>query len=322
MVKQTDILKSIAVLAVIWQAVLNLIMKQPITPSERTLIILLFNLVKFSAPVFIFAICFDLSQIRQRNYGLHLRHKAKELLIPYVIWSTIYLLLNHQFNLLAYPLGTAAPHLWYTVMMFQFQLLMPILWLMFDYLKPNWIPLTLVLLLLLWLLNANFARSIWWLDRTFISYSLFAYLGVIAARYEAKWKRSLSNGKLAIITFFILTFVLINVSVDRQHITLSDITYLKPSMLLYNVAVILVLSLIPYRYSFFKWISTYAFRAYLAHYFCLNIVAYFLPPMPIILKLIFLFICTTLCSFGLVIGIEGLMLKRERTVTYHEIKSN
>ncbi len=113
--------------------------------SEQSLIMgMLFNLAKFSAPAFIFIVGFHL--IRQYTkklvYTEYVYEKSTHLLIPYFFWSILYLLTTNdvitlQGGIKSLLLGTAAPHLWYVIMMFQIHLLFPLLCTLFYWFQKK-----------------------------------------------------------------------------------------------------------------------------------------------------------------------------------------
>ncbi len=125
------VLQSIAFLAVVLQSSLLYTMNQGNVSLEQSLIMgMLFNLAKFSAPAFIFIVGFHLIRhyTKQLVYKEYISEKATHLLIPYFFWSILYLLTTNdlitlQGGIKSLLLGTAAPHLWYVIMMFQIHLL-------------------------------------------------------------------------------------------------------------------------------------------------------------------------------------------------------
>lgn len=130
---QPEIIKAVAVTAVMMQLILSVLLKQFPDVSHRIEIGMLYNLAKFSAPAFIFAILYDVAQLRDVKYGHYVWHKAKEIIGPYLFWTTVYIITVNAGGyeqvgdvVQAFLLGTAAPHLWYTVMMFQYHLLIPL----------------------------------------------------------------------------------------------------------------------------------------------------------------------------------------------------
>ncbi len=81
---------------------------------------------------FIFIVGFHLIRhyTKQLVYKEYISEKATHLLIPYFFWSILYLLTTNdlitlQGGIKSLLLGTAAPHLWYVIMMFQIHLLFP-----------------------------------------------------------------------------------------------------------------------------------------------------------------------------------------------------
>ncbi len=139
------VLQSIAFLAVVLQSSLLYTMNQGNVLLEQSLIMgMLFNLAKFSAPAFIFIVGFHLIRhyTKQLVYKEYISEKATHLLIPYFFWSILYLLTTNdlitlQGGIKSLLLGTAAPHLWYVIMMFQIHLLFPLLCTLFYWFQKR-----------------------------------------------------------------------------------------------------------------------------------------------------------------------------------------
>lgn len=349
---ETDIMKSIAVFAAMWQSILTLMMKQPIGVNQSVEAIILYDFVKFSAPVFIFAILFDISKIKNGVYTQHIFHKAKELLVPYFCWTTVYILTintatykNFGDCVQAYLFGTSAGHLWYLVMMFQFQLLVPVSWVLFRKLSANKKKIAPVLVgaivfysLFLFVYNKYIFdvtknKYLLYIDRSFIAFSIYAILGIVASVTYEKWKRFISKVKYVAIPLFFIVFTVANNEMFKdgfKKLTLAKSIYLKPSMFLYNILAITLIfafalmliknnsRLLPK----FKFISTYAIRAYFANVFCLNIIVKVMGKtfqyMPFNLTLILLFIMTAVFSFTLVYTLafiwRKLKMRKEKEV--------
>ncbi|MFH4259059.1 acyltransferase family protein, partial [Acinetobacter baumannii] len=75
-------------------------------------------------------------------YKEYISEKATRLLIPYFFWSILYLLTTSdliplQGGIKSLLLGTAAPHLWYVIMMFQIHLLFPLLCTLFYWFQKR-----------------------------------------------------------------------------------------------------------------------------------------------------------------------------------------
>ena len=52
LITEIDVIKSVSILAVIWQGLLNIVIKENITSVEKQIIVIIFNLVKFSTPYY------------------------------------------------------------------------------------------------------------------------------------------------------------------------------------------------------------------------------------------------------------------------------
>lgn len=336
---ETDVMKVCAVLTVIFQSILSLMIKMPLNPCQKTEIGILYDLVRFSASVFIFAICFDLAKLKNVKYSKYIYDKFKEILIPYFFWSTIYILTINFSSyksisdiVQAYIFGTASAHLWYTVMMFQFHLLIiPILFLAKKVEKNKNISITVLcistaLYLFFLFIYDKYVFSqpnkyIGYMDRTFIMYSIFCVLAVIASVNYNVWKKFIHKIRFFIIPlFFTVHIITDNELLSSHNIDLKNATSLKPSMFAYNIVAILLifafaLILIKHKSNILfpiKWLSTYAFRAYLSNVFCLNIIIKVLGRslkiIPLNAALPLIWIATVSFSFAIVYLIHHIAL--------------
>ncbi|MGH0431891.1 acyltransferase family protein [Bacillus hominis] len=308
------VLQSIAFLAVVLQSSLLYTMNQGNVLLEQSLIMgMLFNLAKFSAPAFIFIVGFHLIRqyTKQLVYTEYIYEKAAHLLIPYFFWSILYLLTTNdiitiQGGIKSLLLGTAAPHLWYVIMMFQIHLLFPLLCTLFYWFqkrtenkKDIYKYMTIfacLYFLLMWysshyIFNGEKLTSstiLHYTDRSFFFYSFYFVMGGIAAVALKTWRIfTMKHIPLITILFFIL-FLFINYELFSFygaisiHLTVS--TYLKPSMFLYIVCEIIILYVLSIMivkrrgllYKTLKFIGNYTYGAYLAHLFFLHISTKFL----------------------------------------------
>ncbi|MDM5190803.1 acyltransferase [Bacillus sp. DX4.1] len=328
------ILQSIAFLAVVLQSSLIYTMNQGNLVLEQSIIIgMLFNLAKFSAPAFIFIVGFHLisQYTKQILYKEYIYEKTANLLAPYLFWSIIYLFitkdaLTMQSAIKSLLLGTAAPHLWYVIMMFQIHLLFPLLCVTFYWFQKRthnqqdiykyMAVFAMIYFLLMWysshyIFNGEaLTRSgiLHYTDRSFFFYSFYFVMGGIAAVSLRAWRSFvMKHIPLCTILFFIL-FLFINYElfsfhgVDEIHLTVS--TYLKPSMFLYIVCEILILyalsiTIAQHRsglYRALRFIGNYTYGAYLAHFFFLQlsikILSMFTLQTNSILYSVLLFLCT------------------------------
>ncbi|WP_139265618.1 acyltransferase [Bacillus sp. 166amftsu] len=304
------VLQSIAFLAVVLQSSLLYTMNQGHILLEQSLIMgMLFNLAKFSAPAFIFIVGFHLIRqyTKQMVYTEYLYEKTTYLLAPYFFWSVVYLFTTNQVvtvqsGIKSLFLGTAAPHLWYVIMMFQIHLLFPLLCGLFYWFQKRthnqqdiyryMAVFASMYFLLMWysshyIFNGEvLTRStvLHYTDRSFFFYSFYFVMGGIAAVALQAWRLFVMKHIPLITILFFILFLFINYElfsfygVDSIHLTVS--TYLKPSMFLYIVCEILILYVLSIMivqrrgllYKTLRFIGNYTYGAYLAHFFFLQLI--------------------------------------------------
>ncbi|EOP63487.1 acyltransferase [Bacillus cereus] len=308
------VLQSIAFLAVVLQSSLLYTMNQGNVLLEQSLIMgMLFNLAKFSAPAFIFIVGFHLIRqyTKQLVYKEYIYEKATHLLIPYFFWSILYLVTTNdvitlQGGIKSLLLGTAAPHLWYVIMMFQIHLLFPLLCTLFYWFQKRtenkkdiykyMTIFTCLYFFLMWysshyIFNGEKLTSstiLHYTDRSFFFYSFYFVMGGIAAVALQTWRIFVMKHIPLITILFFILFLFINYELfsfygaNSIHLTVS--TYLKPSMFLYIVCEIMILYVLSIMivkrrgllYKTLKFIGNYTYGAYLAHFFFLHIGTKFL----------------------------------------------
>ncbi|MFJ8355560.1 acyltransferase [Bacillus paramycoides] len=334
------VLQSIAFLAVVLQSSLLYTMNQGNILLEQSLIMgMLFNLAKFSAPAFIFIVGFHLIRqyTKQLVYTEYIYEKASHLLIPYFFWSILYLfttneIVTMQSGIKSLLLGTAAPHLWYVIMMFQIHLLFPLLCTLFYWFQKRtenkkdiykYMTIFACLYFLLMWYSSHYIFNgekltnsiiLHYTDRSFFFYSFYFVMGGIAAVALKTWRLFvMKHIPLVTILFFVL-FLFINYELfsfygaNSIHLTVS--TYLKPSMFLYIVCEIIILYVLSitivqrrgFLYKALRFIGNYTYGAYLAHFFFLQLCTKFLSLFALqentILYSLLLFIVTATSSLA------------------------
>jgi surface polysaccharide O-acyltransferase-like enzyme len=318
-------MKSLAFLAVVFQSSLIYTMNHgSLHPEESIMIGMLFNFVKFSAPVFVFLAGFHMFQHKLPvDYRTYVTHKGKELLLPYLFWSIIYLMMfSNEEKIVVlikqFVVGDAAPHLWYVIMIIQFHLLAPLLLTMFSWVEKNvrsWKKATIIFASLYFLLmfilskwlNRSSAFLLHYMDRSFLSYSFYFFLGGVAARTLPKWRYFVMKS-IPINTFiFLALFILVGYELlsfkSVFSIDLKASTYLKPSMFLYVSSEILLLYALSITiiqtksplYIVLRFISQYTYGAYLGHLFFLYLFAKLIH-ISSLLQSVILFITTAAIS--------------------------
>ncbi|MGG0185779.1 acyltransferase [Bacillus rhizoplanae] len=337
------VLQSIAFLAVVLQSSLLYTMNQGNLAIEQSIIIgMLFNLAKFSAPAFIFIVGFHLisQYTKQMLYTQYIYEKTINLLAPYFFWSIVYLFTAKQIPSLweiirSLLLGTAAPHLWYVVMMFQIHLLFPLLCFVFHWFHKRshnkkdvyryTFASALIYFLLMWFSSHYIFNgekltkftTLHYTDRSFLFYSFYFVMGGIAAVALRAWRIFVFKHIPFFTALFFALFLFINYQLfsfyGANTIRLTVVTYLKPSMFVYIVCEIIILyalsvTIAQYRtllYKGLRFIGNFTYGAYLAHFFFLNIsvklLSFFALPANSILYSICLFSCTAILSLGTII---------------------
>lgn len=347
-VPELKILQSLAFLAVVLQSALTYTINQPnIVPEQAIMMGMFFNFAKFSAPTFIFIVGFTLFYHHEKQvyYQHYILEKVSELIIPYIIWSAAYLIIAERMPFLsegtlseavkAILAGSAAPHLWYVVMMFQIHLLFPVLFVLFHWFRHRVHSafglykvvgmFALAYFLLMWasshyIFNGERLTNsvlLQYTDRSFLFYSFYFIFGGIAAVTLQKWRRFIIkqvplNTFLFIALFLKVGYELLSFDGVRAiHLQVS--TYLKPSMFLYIISEIMLLYALSmtivnsrtFVYRLLRFIGRFTYGAYLGHFFflhiCVRLLASFSIPTNSIMYALLLFACTTALSIGSIV---------------------
>jgi surface polysaccharide O-acyltransferase-like enzyme len=202
-----------------------------LNPTPNIQLVALFEIVtRFSVPIFFFISAFglfyrmDLSE--QFNYGKFLRRRFKAVLIPYLIWSTLYLVHDNWFNgwrlfpefnyaLEIYFFGLAKYHLYFLVILIWFYLLMP-LWI---YLVRSMTPKKLILLLAAqiafdyWssycVIGSENLFMKWRLNWLVLHYVFIFILGGVLGVHSQKFFAWCSEQKKFVVATFLITLTIL-----------------------------------------------------------------------------------------------------------------
>lgn len=304
-----DYMKVFACTAVMMQTVLSLVLSTNPSFSYQTPIGIIYNLVKFTAPAFIFGILYTTTRTTNENtwgdYGSYLKKQWSALFVPTIWWTLAYLLIFpnvqqvNKFNKFGsfcwhFINGNAAPHLWYNTMMLQFIILMPFFWALAHWIKNNnirgIITITLtVIFFAAWIyfydvqvFHGPHEQSWYLLDRIFISFVIYGIFGVVAWMFRDKFEKFLKKAFPILIILIIAVFYWTNHELFAfgYPVKLSNAPYYKPSMTLYALLVIGLVATLAIRHintdskalPIFHFLATYAYRAYLSNVFWLQII--------------------------------------------------
>ena len=300
-----DYLKVFACTAVMSQPIMSLIINLPQSQQTQVGFGILYNLVKYTAPAFIFGILYTTIRTSDLNghfsYFKHLHKNWSNLFVPTIWWTLIYLLgmpwlqQGNKFNSFGtfcwqFINGNAAPHLWYNTMMLQFIILMPFFWLISRYVRNNIkrgfaVAIVTLILYLSWLAFYDYYvfhgvhQNDWYLlDRVFISFFIYAVFGGLAWQFRSYFNEFITKFWWLIVVIFILCFIWTNYELSQFGYPLNfyNAPYYKPSMTFYCLAVIcLIAAFCLYQVrkrqinslKIFHFLAIYAYRAYLPNVF-------------------------------------------------------
>lgn len=300
-----DYLKVFACTAVISQPIMSIIINMHQSQQTQVGFGILYNLVKYTAPAFIFGILYTTIRTSDLNghfsYFKHLQKNWSNLFVPTIWWTLIYLLgmpwlqQGNKFNSFGtfcwqFINGNAAPHLWYNTMMLQFIILMPFFWLISRYVRNNIkrgfaVAFVTLILYLAWLAFYDYYvfhgvhQNDWYLlDRVFISFFIYAIFGVLAWQFRSYFNQFITKFWWLIAVIFIICFIWTNYELSQfgYPVNFYNAPYYKPSMTFYCLAVIcLIAAFCLYQVrkrqinslKIFHFLAIYAYRAYLANVF-------------------------------------------------------
>lgn len=300
-----DYLKVFACTAVMSQPIMSIVINMHQSQQTQVGFGILYNLVKYTAPAFIFGILYTTIRTSDLNghfsYFKHLQKNWSNLFVPTIWWTLIYLLgmpwlqQGNKFNSFGtfcwqFINGNAAPHLWYNTMMLQFIILMPFFWSISRYVRNNIkrafaVAIVTLILYLAWLAFYDYYvfhgvhQSNWYLlDRVFISFFIYAVFGVLAWQFRSYFNEFITKFWWLIVVIFILCFIWTNYELSQFGYPLNfyNAPYYKPSMTFYCLAVIcLIAAFCLYQVRkrqinslrIFHFLAIYAYRAYLANVF-------------------------------------------------------
>lgn len=300
-----DYLKVFACTAVLAQPLMTMVMNIGQPTHVQDIFGAFYNLVKYTAPAFIFGILYTTIRVNSQKdqfvYSKYLRNNWSNLFVPSIWWTLIYLLgmpwlqqVEHFHNFKSFCWqfinGNAAPHLWYNTMMLQFIILMPIFWLLSRYVNQNikrgiWVAIISFILYFGWLWFYDYYvfhgihEHDWYLlDRVFISFFIYGVYGVLAWKFRNYYNRLVTKLLWLIAILFLICFIWTNIELQQfgHPINFNNAPYYKPSMTLYSLAVIALISAFALyqirnkthtSLNIFHFLATYAYRAYLSNVF-------------------------------------------------------
>ena len=301
-----DFEKLMAVTTVMTQSVITFLLPTTHAIGQQFFLGGIYELIKFSAPAFIFGIVYSTVRTHPdahlRDYPHFMLNRWHLLFVPSILWTTVYLLVlpqlqqhQHYHNWASFAWqfinGNAAPHLWYNVMMLQFIIIMPLFWWLARLVRHR--PARGCLLFSLALLfeirwhllyervvfHGYQAQHWYLLDRVFPSFIIFAVGGVLTHVFATKLRPFMARHWLAQLVLWLFFLYIVTADFFRYGypVRLTNAPYYLPSMIFYNLSTIgLIATLLGHLQKFrnqwlpfIHWFALYAHRAFLGHIFWL-----------------------------------------------------
>ncbi len=300
-----DYLKVIANGCVMLQPIIALFLTLSLDFKKQLFLASLYNFVKFTSPAFIFGIVFTIIRTNDKTYKLPIKsyflNQWSNNFFPTFAWTLAYLILmpnlqqhGHFHNIPTFIWqffsGNAAPHLWYSVMMLQFLIIMPAIkaicvWVKHSYFKLIFTVIISAIIYFSWLifydhfiLNGPYTQHWYLLDRVFFSFLIFGIYGGLSWNFHEEIQNFLMNYWWAVVGIYLFTYFWTrNIFITHSKITnLTSDSYYLPSMAIYALTVIFLIYLICIAQKVFNmnrclktihFLAFYAYRAFLANVF-------------------------------------------------------
>lgn len=343
-----DFLKTGAVLCVILQTVLAFVMKVNPSRVDQSSLALIYAGAKFTAPAFICGILYTTIRILPHHhwgdYPRYMANQAHALYLPTLWWTLAYLVIFPQLQqgrpyqtvagfCLKIINGNAAPHLWYSTMMLQFIALMPIFWALAHWMGRSYQHVGWALLLVTvfetscfvlydrFIFNGPASHTLFWVDRIFPSFVIYAFLGVAMSVDHRTAARLLPRLLPAIIPAWVALWLFLGHQLAKTRpLAFANLPYYRPLTMVYNLVGILmicgiseiVINKLPLIARGVHWIAVYAYRAFLSHAFWLEALWLILGQrvyrLPVFSLLAILYLDTVGLSFASAYGFHVLRL--------------
>lgn len=327
-----DYLKVAACTAVMLQSVLGFAMAAHPTVRQQWVFGSAYNLVKFTAPAFIFGILYTTLRQHARTptqpKRQYWRQQWSALGVPTAWWTAVYLglLPGVQQHGTAQSVGqllwqavngNAAPHLWYNTMMLQFIGGMPLFWAWSRWVGHDGHRARRSL----GVTALFYVGWLWWfphaptylVDRLALSFLPYAVVGVLWGQFKTGAVALQRHWPLVVLAWLAAYGWLSAQLVARgRPVRLAAASYYQPSATLYAFAVIglvscLAVAQLRRRSAWLKpmhWLATYAYRAYLGHVFWLVGVWAVTSGLPLGWRVVVSYLATWLLAFITTYGLH------------------
>lgn len=290
-IEEIQVLRGIAFLAVVLQHTIGHYDYQPdVQVADGVAMTLLLLGAKFAVPLFLFitGLVLFYNYDGEIHYLDFVRKRVKDIIVPYLVWSLVYVLYFHEWGggvwatvrqlLHVAFTGKASYHLWYVVMVFQFYLLFPVFragmrtvqkrvrnvrgaLLCLVIVGAVYLELTsCVSTLFKWfaplhipVLTPLFTT---YADRNFVYFFYYFVLGSVAGLYIDCWRRFVRRNQVAMVGAFLVVFAYFVYKVTSRFqltptfkINFNDTFLIQPRMALLLILFLPVVYLLSMRAS-------------------------------------------------------------------------
>ncbi|MFC6201176.1 acyltransferase [Lactiplantibacillus nangangensis] len=273
--------------------------------------LILNQLSRFAVPAFLFLSGWGLTMSGKINidYLGYIIKQAKRLLVPYVLWSIAYWLVNFKASISIHSiialmsgllLGTTKYHLYYIPITFVFYIAYPI----FKKIVHSNSGIVLLLLLTIVSQSIGVIGNVGWMIKGQNIFNWMFYFGFgiwMSNDFEEKLHK-LENNRIWVSVVGVLSVCLLffeTKMLELNH-SISPTTSMKPSVIVYSVSVILIVIAIHLTSSSLMSVGKSSYGIYLAHPMILDGIrkfeAWFGLSLNSILNLLFEFVLVVLFS--------------------------
>ncbi|KEO85124.1 hypothetical protein EL26_00765 [Tumebacillus flagellatus] len=269
-------LRAMAFVGVVVQHAIGMFSRaEGVTADDLSVMAVLFNLVKFAVPMFVFltGLVIFYNYYEELRTGSYLVKRVREVVVPYLAFTVYYYYFwgadhaAHSWREFpsVFLSGSGAYHLWFVAMIFQFYLLYPLFRAVFRRVQPYFkreravVALLVVLTaLFIWGTQALIGHSGVWtsdvfgvrgvlnhLDRTFPVWSLYFVLGGVAAMSVTKWRAWVEKVQRWNLMVFGVTLCWVTLELTKSihggQIDLGISHSFKASMILFTLSAFVLL---------------------------------------------------------------------------------
>ncbi len=308
-------------------------------------------ILRYNRQTFIFITAFVLVYVYNKpglKFLTFLRKRALTIIIPYVLWSILYVFLytpnatvgTYLFDIFT---GSAYYQLYYIILAIQLYLILPYFIKILNKLKDKTVISMIIIFILQFLVmfydyyimnlqnltksNSIINTILTYQDRFIFMYFAYIFLGGFAAIHIHTFEKKIKENKLSVFLFFAFSLIALIVSyiIEVKIFNLSvyfSSAFMQPLVITYSLSVILLLFYISMNFikkakkkheikilNFILILSEASFGLYLIHPIILNIVNYILSTYSVFPNTFLPVLIGWIATLGISLSIVILFLK-------------